>query len=79
VKFDIVTRLRNPPFGTETSERNIMSTAADEIERLRAVLQKIAAMDEVSVTDFDGEDGWTHQCVARAALAKGLHDDTENM
>jgi hypothetical protein len=56
-----------------------MSTAADEIERLRAVLQKIAAMDEVSVTDFDGEDGWTHQCVARAALAKGLHDDTENM
>lgn len=35
---DIVTRLRNPPFGTETSERNMMALAADEIERLRAAL-----------------------------------------
>lgn len=33
---DIVKRLREPPFGTETSERNLMSSAADEIERLRA-------------------------------------------
>lgn len=33
---DIVKRLREPPFGTETSERNIMTAAADEIERLRA-------------------------------------------
>ena len=45
--------------------------AADEIERLRASLEKIPAMDEVSITDFDGEDGWTHQCVARAALQNG--------
>lgn len=29
---NIVTRLRNPPFGTETSERNLMSAAADAIE-----------------------------------------------
>ena len=42
MKFDIVTRLRNPPFGTETSERNIMDAAADEIERLRAALSTIA-------------------------------------
>lgn len=31
---DIVTRLRNPPFGAETSERNLMAAASDEIERL---------------------------------------------
>lgn len=33
---DIVERLREPPFGTETSERNLMNAAADEITRLRA-------------------------------------------
>lgn len=32
----ILKRLREPPFGTETSERNLMTAAADEIERLRA-------------------------------------------
>ena len=47
------------------------SEAANEIERLRAVLQKIAAMDEVSVTDFDVVNGWAHQWIARAALLKG--------
>ena len=80
---DIVERLRGLVgefIGYKEADINeYLIEAADEIERLRAVLQKIAAMDEVSVTDFDGEDGWTHQCVARAALAKGLHDDTENM
>lgn len=35
----IIKRLRNPPFGTETSERNLMSAAADEIERLRTLEQ----------------------------------------
>lgn len=42
---DLVKRLRNPPFGTETSERNLMESAADrletqanEITRLRAAL-----------------------------------------
>lgn len=32
---DIVKILLNPPFGTETSERNIMAMAADRIESLR--------------------------------------------
>lgn len=36
---DVLTRLRNPPFGTETSERNLMAAAADEIERLRNELE----------------------------------------
>jgi hypothetical protein len=31
--------LRDPEFGTETSERNLMNQAADEIERLRAALR----------------------------------------
>jgi hypothetical protein len=39
---DIVKRLRQPPFGTETSERNIMTEAADEIDRLREWLGYIA-------------------------------------
>jgi hypothetical protein len=30
--------LRDPEFGTETSERNLMNQAAAEIERLRALL-----------------------------------------
>lgn len=42
MKFDIVYRLQNPPFGTETSERNLMSAAATEIERLRDALLEIA-------------------------------------
>lgn len=45
--------------------------AADEIEQMRAALEKIAAMDEICVTDFDGVNGWAHQWIARAALAKG--------
>lgn len=45
--------------------------ALEEIERLRAELEKIAAMDEICVTDFDGVNGWAHQWIARAALAKG--------
>ena len=31
----IIQRLRNPPLGTETSERNLMAQAAAEIERLK--------------------------------------------
>ena len=33
---DLIERLRNPPIGTETSERNLMLEAANEIERLNA-------------------------------------------
>lgn len=36
---DIVDRLRRPPFGTETLERNLMASAADEIVLLRAALE----------------------------------------
>ena len=51
MKTDIVTRLCNPPFGTETSERNLMTDAAVEIEWLRAALRRIA----------DGKVDWAHK------------------
>ena len=52
--IDIVERLRKPPFGTETSERNIMAKAADEITRLRALVY------EAYVEGFDDgkNEGW---------------------
>lgn len=34
----VLQRLENPPFGTETSERELMRAAADEIKRLRGLL-----------------------------------------
>ena len=33
---DLVKRLRDPEFGTETTERNLMNSAADRIEELEA-------------------------------------------
>ena len=36
---DLVKRLRDPAFGTETSERNLMASAADRIEALTAQLE----------------------------------------
>ena len=40
---DIVERLRDPAFGTETSERNLMNQAADRIEQLEAALDTVRA------------------------------------
>lgn len=37
---DILRRLREPPFGTETSERNLFADAAGEIERLKALVEE---------------------------------------
>jgi hypothetical protein len=37
---DLVRRLRDPAFGTETSERNLMNQAADRIEQLEAALRE---------------------------------------
>lgn len=71
MKFDIVTRLRNPPFGTETSERNIMSTAADEIERLREALRHYACDCEINQCEVNDESDTICGRIARAALPKG--------
>ena len=44
---NIIDRLRNPPLGTETSERNLMVQAADEIEKLSDVLKMVAEYFEM--------------------------------
>jgi hypothetical protein len=49
---DIVKRLRQPPFGTETSERNIMTEAADEIENLRKLVLISGAAVKVGLAQF---------------------------
>ena len=67
MKFDIVTRLRNPPFGTETSERNIMDAAAAEIERLREALVSITKQE----TPYANATVRRILITARAALPKG--------
>ena len=38
---DLVRRLRDPAFGTETSERNLMNQAADRIAQLESALREI--------------------------------------
>jgi hypothetical protein len=68
---DIVERLRSVGKDYDFHENAYIYEAANEIERLREALEKIAAMDEICVTDFDGVNGWAHQWIARAALAKG--------
>ena len=37
---ELVKRLQDPPFGTDTSERLLMKSAADHIEALEAALAK---------------------------------------
>ena len=66
---DIVRRLRNPPFGTETSERQLMLEAADAIDALQAENERLrGSLDSIARnTCCDGcrEAG----LVAAAALA----------
>jgi hypothetical protein len=46
---DLVKRLRDPAFGTETTERNLMSSAADRIEELEAKLSNQEALLALAV------------------------------
>lgn len=50
---NIIRRLREPPFGTETSERNLMAAAADEIERLRDENVRLREALEASKKRFE--------------------------
>ena len=47
MNYDIVKRLQDPPFGTDTSERLLMKSAADRIEALEAALAKSDALADV--------------------------------
>jgi hypothetical protein len=44
---DLVRRLRDPAFGAETTERNLMNSAADRIEELEAKLRAVIAAREL--------------------------------
>lgn len=70
---DIVERLRSVGKDYDFHENAYIYEAANEIERLRAVLQKIAAMDEVSVTDFDGVNDWALQYIQAYGGIDGAH------
>ena len=47
---DIVKRLQDPPFGTDTSERLLMKSAADHIEALEAALAKADELADILET-----------------------------
>ena len=48
---DLVERLRDPAFGTETSERNLMNQAADRIEQLEEANELM--LTDIRRTDVD--------------------------
>ena len=50
---DIVKRLQDPPFGTDTSERLLMKSAADHIEALEAALAKADATIKECMEEID--------------------------
>jgi hypothetical protein len=68
----ILYRLRHPDFGTETSERNLMAAAADQIETLCSALEDF----DNWFCGFNPEDQGSRMegrkvvIRARAALAK---------
>ena len=51
-------RLREPPFGTETSERNLMMAAADAIADLRARNEALVEAADNLVNTGDEHDSW---------------------
>jgi hypothetical protein len=73
---DIVERLNNPPFGTETSERMLMAAARDEIVRLRAERDRLrdaltGLLNSDMVRREQGEVGTTPEIEAALAALKG--------
>ena len=64
---DLVRRLRDPAFGTETSERNLMNQAADRIEQLEAALRaayEVYAGSEGSIAQTCAE-GYQRQIITK--------------
>ena len=64
--MDTVERLRLR-IHTSEDETALTDEAADEIERLREALRKIA----VTEPESDGSGDWWHMIIARAALKEG--------
>ena len=59
---ELVKRLRNPPFGTETSERLLTKSAAARISALEAALAKADELEDVidKPDQSDGQKGRYH-------------------
>ena len=49
---DLLRRLENPPFGTETSERNLMNSAAERIRLLEKAVLQISALSYLRDTQI---------------------------
>ena len=77
---DLVKRLRDPAFGTERTERNLMDKSADRIEELEARLAKaLVEIDllqgkiDIAISAIDGMAKGSDAmalCIARETLPK---------
>ena len=77
---DLVKRLRDPEFGTETTERNLMNSAADRIEALEARIAKADALADgrPCATDVWLQSAFEHihdHYDFREAIKDWLHGD----
>jgi hypothetical protein len=74
---NLVKRLRNPAFGTETTERTLMNTAADRIEELEAenklLNEQMAAIEEHGNEMLNA----LPDCLMRLAVALVENDELE--
>ena len=66
----LVKRLTDPPFGTETSERLLMASAADAITALRAQLARREEMHECAMEERDDATLYADEQKARADRAE---------
>jgi hypothetical protein len=69
---DLVKRLRNPAFGTETSERLLMVVAADRIDELEVSLQAVLNREAATTARYDAKtdelEAKLAECLERNAL-----------
>ena len=68
---DLVKRLRDPAFGTETTERKLMGSAADRIEELEAKLAKAVEALEKIDREYAEQGGWCGTARTTIAELKG--------
>ena len=66
---DLVKRLRDPEFGTETTERNLMNSAADRIEELEAALPEQIEWVKRLADDLNSAEGREARLEAKLAKA----------
>jgi hypothetical protein len=65
MSYELVKRLRNPPLGTDTSERLLMKSAADRIAALEAALS--AALERLDASLFTNAEHQQAKDILREA------------